>query len=292
MAHLQPNYHHTSNAFSSELSSWRYRGTTHLDTDSGYYRRNRRKNDKVSLKKTRTLERVRSQCSTTSSSSIQSAEEVELVDKKIEMDVKNGDRKGQFGHLVSENGWQVRRMVEKEDEMREVAHIQAEAFHEPSILFNELFFQFFQAEVLAGLLYRLRNSPPDRYACLVAEPTIDTTEQVEHLVGVVDVTVLNDNDVLQYLSKADEYLYISGIAVLQSFRRKKVATVLLKACEMLAIHWGFEYLALRAYEDDPGARNLYTNAGYSIVSGDPPWTTTWIGRRRRVLMIKQSNILT
>lgn len=70
-------------------------------------------------------------------------------------------------------------------------------------------------------------------------------------------------------------------------RRQKVATTLLKACDVLARYWSFEYLVLRAYEDDFGARQLYTNAGYIVVSGDAPWKTTWIGRRRRVLMIKR-----
>lgn len=73
-------------------------------------------------------------------------------------------------------------------------------------------------------------------------------------------------------------------------RRKKVASVMLKACEMLANIWGYKYLVLRAYEDDLGARKLYTSAGYMMVSGDPVWTTSWIGRRRRILMIKECNI--
>lgn len=53
--------------------------------------------------------------------------------------------------------------------------------------------------------------------------------------------------------------------------------------------WGFDYLALRAHEDDWGARNLYSKAGYEIVSRDPPWLSTWIGKKCRVLMIKQIN---
>lgn len=72
-------------------------------------------------------------------------------------------------------------------------------------------------------------------------------------------------------------------------RRKKIATVLLKACDMVSIQWGIEYLVLRAYEDDLGARKLYSNAGYRVVSGDPPWMTTWIGRKRRIVMIKHFN---
>ncbi|KAK9075113.1 hypothetical protein SSX86_003432 [Deinandra increscens subsp. villosa] len=202
-------------------------------------------------------------------------------------DGKYDDGEGQFGNLVREHGWQVRRMVEEDEEMRSVANIQAEAFHEPVVLFNGVFFQFFQAEVLAGLLYRLKNSPSDRYACLVAEATTSDCEEKQQLVGVVDATVFREHSVLEHLSGADEYLYVSGIAVLRNFRRKKVASVLLKSCETLARFWGYKYLVLRAYEDDLGARTLYANAGYKLISSDPVWTTSWIGRRRRVLMIKQ-----
>ncbi|CAH1429011.1 unnamed protein product [Lactuca virosa] len=220
-------------------------------------------------------------CSSVSSSSQQLQEQV--------ADGGDGGGKGHFGNLVQGYGWKVRKMVEEDHEMRSVANIQAEAFYEPVILFNDVFFQFFQAEVLAGLLYRLKNSPPDRYACLVAETITSEIEDRQQLVGVVDVTVFRDESVLGYLSGADEYLYVSGIAVLRDFRRKKVASILLKACETLANIWGYKYLVLRAYEDDWGARKLYTNAGYRMVSGDPLWTSSWIGRRRRVLLIKQCN---
>ncbi|GMY33908.1 hypothetical protein FCV25MIE_29150 [Fagus crenata] len=228
-----------------------------------------------------------------SSSSTSSAEEVGLVGNR-----KCGEpepAEGQFDrYLVNEYGWKVRRLVENTDEMKKVAQVQAEAFHVPVALFNDLFFEFFQAEVLSGLVYKLRNSPPTRYACLVAEPTTNiASDSHKQLVGVVDVTVLRDKSVLQHLpAEVDEYLYVSGIAVLKSFRRQKIATLLLKASDVLSVLWGFEYLALRAYEDDFGARKLYTNAGYEVVSSDPQWMTTWIGRKRRVLMIKRSNLHT
>ncbi|KAJ4966838.1 hypothetical protein NE237_018687 [Protea cynaroides] len=201
--------------------------------------------------------------------------------------------KEQFGYLVREFGWKVRRLIEKEDEMRRVAQLQAEAFYVPVVLFNDLFFEFFKAEVLSGLVYKLRNSPPDRYACLVAKPAdaLNTKpESPQGLVGVVDITVLRDEAVLRHLEGSEEYLYISGIAVSKDFRRQKVATVLLKACDMLSLLWGFEYLALRAYEDDFAACKLYSNAGYRVVSGDSPLITSWIGRKRRILMIKRSTL--
>ncbi|KAB1213172.1 hypothetical protein CJ030_MR5G021750 [Morella rubra] len=211
-----------------------------------------------------------------------STSSAEEVDSRI-------NAEGQFLCLVNDYGWRVRRLIAKADEMREVAKVQAEAFHVPVALFNDLFFGFFKAEVLSGLVYKLRNSAPNRYACLVAEPvTKGSDAHKPPLVGVVDVTVLRDKIVVDKLPVGtEEYLYVSGIAVLKSFRRQKIATVLLKACDVLSLLWGFEYLALRAYEDDLGARKLYASAGYQVVSGDPLWMTSWIGRKRRILMIKK-----
>lgn len=56
----------------------------------------------------------------------------------------NEDEKLQFGYLARDVNWQVRRMLETEEEMREVANVQAEAFHEPVFLFDDLFFDFFK----------------------------------------------------------------------------------------------------------------------------------------------------
>lgn len=226
-------------------------------------------------------------CSTSSPTSSPEAVEQLIRNDQVEIERTREERveAEEVVYMVSENGWNVRRLQEKEFEMKKAAEVQAEAFHEPVAVFDDLFFDFFKAEVLAGLIYKLRNSPPTRYACLVAES--DATDSGRNLVGVVDVTALRDDTVLQHLEGADEYLYVSGLAVLKSHRRRKVASSLLRACDVLAFLWGFEGLALRVYEDDIGARRLYSNAGYRAVSGDPPWTTTWIGRKRRLLMIKQ-----
>ncbi|KAF7836437.1 ribosomal protein S18 acetylase RimI-like protein [Senna tora] len=230
------------------------------------------------------------QCCSSTSSRSSSISTSFSADQKSQ--IENGSRKHleeEEGFLACEYGWRVRRLEEEADEMRNAAQVQAEAFHVPVLLFNDLFFQFFQAEVLAGLLYKLNNSPPNRYACLVAEAASGDPDSPKQIVGVVDATASRDKEVLQLLpSEAQEYLYVSGIAVSTSFRRRKIATTLLKACDMLSILWGFEFLALRAYEDDWGARTLYSNAGYKVVSRDPPWMT-WMGRKCRVLMIKRTN---
>lgn len=200
------------------------------------------------------------------------------------------DGGGRDEYLAREAGWGVRRMARVGEEMRRVAQVQAEAFHVPVALFNDFFFDFFKAEVLSALIYRVRNSPPDRYACLVAEEAEAATQlsqaPYEKIVGVVDCTVQDEEDILKHLQGTDEYLYVSGIAVLPSFRRRKVGTALLKACEALGLQWRHKFMVLMAYEDDDGARGLYTKAGYMVVSRDPDWVT-WVGRRRRVLMIKE-----
>ncbi|KAL1212429.1 GCN5-related N-acetyltransferase 10 [Cardamine amara subsp. amara] len=193
-------------------------------------------------------------------------------------------------YLVSQHGWGVRRLKrDDEDEIRRVSLVQAEAFHIPLALFNDFFFLFFQAEVLSGLLYKLKNSPSDRYACLVAEQTseAETSSSSSSVVGVVDVTVQTESSVLRHFPGVEEYLYVSGLAVSKAQRRKKMGSTLLKACDVLCYLWGFKVLALRAYEDDAAARNLYSNAGYNVVASDPPWSSTWIGRKRRVLMTKR-----
>ncbi|KAK7263807.1 hypothetical protein RJT34_31404 [Clitoria ternatea] len=223
-----------------------------------------------------------------------SSSQLSCADQKVSLQTENGGGKVKrpFEYLVCDHGWRVRRLIENDpDEISMAAHVQAQAFHVPVALFNDLFFQFFKAEVLAGLLYKLRNSPPNRYACLVAEAAKSDEDSPKQLVGVIDVTVLRDQNVLQHLpAEAEEYLYISGIAVSKIFRRKKIATALLKACDTLSILWGFEFLALRAYEEDLGARKLYANAGYHVVSRDPPWTSNWIGKKCRVLMIKRTSL--
>lgn len=56
---------------------------------------------------------------------------------------------------------------------------------------------------------------------MFAEPvdrldSLNTSKQ--GLVGVVDVTVMRDEDVLKHIDGAEEYLYVSGIAVMKDFR--------------------------------------------------------------------------
>lgn len=212
-----------------------------------------------------------------------------------EAQVSNQEEDNGLQYLTSGHGWKVRFLNQEREEMDEVAEIQASAFHSPSPIWDSFFYKIFKAELLSALLYRIRHSPPDRYACLVAEPDYHTVESGMHgmsenkLVGVVDATAFAGKDVLCHLEGAEECLYVSGIAVSANYRRRKVATVLLKACDFLAFLWGFDYLVLRANVDDVGARTLYARAGYKVVYEDPPSISTWTGREQFVLMVKRAS---
>ena len=61
-----------------------------------------------------------------------------------------------------------------------------------------------------------------RYACLVAEESDAATQLLqapfEKIIGVVDCAVQDEGDILNNLQGVQEYFYVSGIAVLPSFR--------------------------------------------------------------------------
>ncbi|RWW72662.1 hypothetical protein BHE74_00019505 [Ensete ventricosum] len=137
---------------------------------------------------------------------------------------KAGVGEGQDKYLLREFGWGVRRMAKVGEEMSKVAHVQAEAFHIPVALLNDLFFNMFKAEVLSALMYKVRSSPPER-SVLITSYLVESAsahnslwEPLKEIVGVVDVTVQKDEDVLCHIQGEQEYLYISGIAVLTKFR--------------------------------------------------------------------------
>lgn len=82
------------------------------------------------------------QCCSSSTSSSQLSYADQNVGLQIESD--GGKLEQQVEYLVCEYGWMVRRLIENKDETRQAAQVQAEAFHIPVALFNDLFFQFFQ----------------------------------------------------------------------------------------------------------------------------------------------------
>ena len=65
----------------------------------------------------------------------------------------------------------------------------------------------------------------------------------KQLVGVVDVTVLRDQTVMDHLPlEAEEYLYVSGIAVLKAFRLYIYISILLNFLTFFALAFVLFYL--------------------------------------------------
>lgn len=136
MAHLKLNNFISSKVYFTE-ECWRFRGTPYgsIKVES--------KGSKTVLKRTGGNAIYFSCCSVSNSTSSSASAEEQQVDQLV-INEKYDAMKGQFGNLWNEYGWQVRRMVEKEDEMRKVAQVQAEAFYEPVFFFTDLFFDFFK----------------------------------------------------------------------------------------------------------------------------------------------------
>ncbi|KAL3687951.1 hypothetical protein R1sor_014260 [Riccia sorocarpa] len=221
------------------------------------------------------------------------SEKIMLAEEEQQL---SSSRESEF--LAVGYGWRVRAAdLNNLQELVRVADIQTDAFHTTVAAFDDLFYKLFHAEVLSSLQYKARHSARDRYSCLLAEKDPSQPDYIEDflkdeneqmIVGAVDVTAMGDSNIVALLPGAYEYLYVSGMAVDDAYRRRSVATLLLEACVARASEWGFKYLVLHAYEDDVGARTLYSRAGFRTVGGDPMWMTKFLGRRRRVVMARRT----
>lgn len=138
MAHLLPFYLYASKSFYIEPS---YICTaTRLDRGSWKSASYRSKINEQKRPVARNSKGCVVQCCSTSTSSSSAAgKRVYIEDRR-----SNEEKEEEYEYLVSEFGWKVRRLAKNEREMREVAHIQAEAFHTPMALFDDLFFEFFK----------------------------------------------------------------------------------------------------------------------------------------------------
>lgn len=86
-----------------------------------------------------------------SSNSTSSSEQLYFADQKVKLEIENSSEnmKQNLDFLVCEYGWRIRRLIENADEIKMAALVQAEAFHDPVALFNDLFFQFFKVLFLS-----------------------------------------------------------------------------------------------------------------------------------------------
>ncbi|GAQ79522.1 hypothetical protein KFL_000320210 [Klebsormidium nitens] len=154
-----------------------------------------------------------------------------------------------------------------------------------------------KAEILDTLLRMRNNSKPGKYFSLVAVPQDDSKpggrqlENLPSIVGSVDLILLQKEDVLRFIEGASEYMYVSGMAVHNEYKRQGIGTLLLKGVESKVKALGIQYIALQVYAENHVAQTLYEKAGYQAVHTSSAWAleTMLPGTqgKRRVLMIKR-----
>ncbi|MBD2111010.1 MULTISPECIES: GNAT family N-acetyltransferase [Cyanophyceae] len=145
-------------------------------------------------------------------------------------------------------------------------------------------YPFIRLGIYEDLKQRLKAQSP-RYACLaaVAIPTAGSIASNEEAVaGTVEASLRQP-----WPWQGDRHVYISNLAVDQTFRRQGVALTLLRSCEQVAQRWGIRELQLHVMEDNLAARALYRKAGFSVVqTEDSP--ASWLGLQARRLMMHKT----
>lgn len=144
-------------------------------------------------------------------------------------------------------------------------------------------YPFIRLGIYEDLKQRLKAQSP-RYACLAAMATpakSSTATNEDAIAGTVEASLRQP-----WPWQGDRHVYISNLAVDQTFRRQGIAIALLRSCEQVAQRWGIYELHLHVMEDNLAARSLYRKAGFSVVQAeDSP--ASWLGlQARRLLMHK------
>ena len=145
---------------------------------------------------------------------------------------------------------------------------------------RQLVYPFIRLGIQEDLKQRLRANSP-RYACLAAvlPSTDDATIAGTILAGTIEIAMRSP-----WPWQGDRHGYISNLAVGQGFRRQGIATALLKSCEQVARQWQIGELRLHVMEDNPAARALYREAGFSTLQvEDSP--ASWLGIQARRLLL-------
>lgn len=145
-------------------------------------------------------------------------------------------------------------------------------------------YPFIRLGIYEDLKQRLKAQSP-RYACLtaIAIPTAGSTPtNGEAIAGTVEASLRQP-----WPWQGDRHVYISNLAVDQTFRRQGIALTLLRSCEQVAQRWSICELHLHVMEDNLAARALYRKAGFSVVqTEDSP--ASWLGLQARRLLMRKT----
>ncbi|MEB3290476.1 MAG: GNAT family N-acetyltransferase [Leptolyngbya sp.] len=185
-------------------------------------------------------------------------------------------------------------------EVRPTAHIRLASLGDLDQLTDVLVSSFYDGTGWLAWLYPLmklgiqedlkQRLKTDRhgYACLAVVaveslPQADSGLGQEIIVGTVEMT---QRQTWPWQSSGGRYVYISNLAVSQTWRRRGFAAQLLAACETLALTWQFDHLYLHVMEDNPGAQRLYRRLGFEVSQAEEG-LAVWLGLQPRRLLLKK-----
>lgn len=136
-----------------------------------------------------------------------------------------------------------------------------------------------QFTVGEDLRYRLRFNS-SLYRCLVA--TIFDEQNQSCITGTVEISLKTS-----FWAAEPQYLYISNLAVKNSYRRQGIAKQLLAKCEQIAISWGYDTIQLHVLSRNNSALQLYLSSGYQIISREIYWEGFLNFNASRLLLSKK-----
>lgn len=157
----------------------------------------------------------------------------------------------------------------KYSDLPDVARIIVESFYPIKPLFNH----YHMIKELA----RMQNNFPygdSKHSMLVAVSNADNGT----LVGFVDIDA---RDPKTKLPMNPPRPYLSDLAVDIYWRRKRIASALIVACEMIVESWGEDYLHLRVESVNEPALNMYARLGYSFVEHH------WFGKKDTTMLLRR-----
>lgn len=181
----------------------------------------------------------------------------------------------------------------RQHDLGNLADVLAGSFHTQHGLLG-LMYPVLRMGVYEDLRNRLRTQVP-HYACIVAikrSPLAESFVRVnsspavsaiaDTVVGTVEIGLRAQPP---WYSRSQQYLYLSNLAVEKDYRRQGVALQLLRACDRLALSWGYRDLYLHVLENNQPARQLYVKAGYQV-SRIEVGLGAWLGQPRQLFLHK------
>jgi ribosomal protein S18 acetylase RimI-like enzyme len=164
-------------------------------------------------------------------------------------------------------------------DIQELAEILTQSFYSFRGLLSWLY-PLLKLGVYEDLRTRI-NSYNSHYSCLVAIST--TVDRESEVAGTVEIAVRSS---CFWSANAEQYPYISNLAVKTTNRRQGIARQLLRKCEQIALNWGFSEICLHVLEDNHQAKQLYFTSGYRIKQVEFSLLDYAIARPKRLLLCK------